>query len=107
MWRACPVTRTRCMPPDPRPGYLNRPMGASRSRACSMTATRFPWARSIAPDNPELVYIGTGEGFPRNSTSVGDGIYKTEDGGRTWRHMGLKDSERFSRIVISPKDSRV
>src|SRR5215471_14194902 len=39
-------------------------------------------AVAIAPDNPEVVYIGTGEGFPRNSTSVGDGIYKTENGGR-------------------------
>jgi photosystem II stability/assembly factor-like uncharacterized protein len=64
-------------------------------------------AVAIAPDNPELVYIGTGEGFPRNSTSVGDGVYKTEDGGRTWRHIGLKDSERFSRIIVSPRDSRV
>src|SRR6266567_1561751 len=53
-------------------------------------------AVAVAPDNPEVVYIGTGEGFPRNSTSVGDGIYKSEDGGRTWKHMGLKDSERFS-----------
>ena len=64
-------------------------------------------AIAIAPDNIDIVYIGTGEGFPRNSTSVGDGIYKTADGGRTWRHVGLKDTERFSRIIVSPSDSRV
>ncbi len=38
---------------------------------------------------------------------MGDGIYKTADGGRTWRHLGLRDSERFSRIIVSPKDSRI
>jgi photosystem II stability/assembly factor-like uncharacterized protein len=64
-------------------------------------------AVAIAPDNPDIVYIGTGEGFPRNSTSVGDGVYKTTDGGHSWKHVGLKDSERFSRIIVSPKDSRV
>jgi photosystem II stability/assembly factor-like uncharacterized protein len=64
-------------------------------------------AVAVAPDNSEVVYIGTGEGFPRNSTSVGDGIYKSENGGRTWKHAGLKDSERFSRIIIHPKDSRI
>jgi photosystem II stability/assembly factor-like uncharacterized protein len=64
-------------------------------------------AVALAPDNPDVVYIGTGEGFPRNSTSVGDGIYKTIDGGRAWKHIGLIDTERFSRIIVSPKDSRV
>ena len=64
-------------------------------------------AVALAPDNPDNVYIGTGEGFPRNSTSVGDGIYKTTDGGLTWKHVGLTDTERFSRIIVSPKDSRV
>ena len=64
-------------------------------------------AVAVDPGNPDVVYIGTGEGFPRNSTSVGDGTYKSADGGRTWTHLGLKDSERFSRIVINPKDSRI
>ena len=64
-------------------------------------------AVAVSPDNPDVVYIGTGEGFPRNSTSVGDGIYKTADGGRTWAHIGLKDSERFARIIVNPKNPRI
>jgi photosystem II stability/assembly factor-like uncharacterized protein len=64
-------------------------------------------AVALAPDNPDIVYIGTGEGFPRNSTSVGDGIYKSSDAGRTWTHLGLKDTERFSRIIVHPKDPRI
>jgi photosystem II stability/assembly factor-like uncharacterized protein len=64
-------------------------------------------AVAVDPVNPDVVYIGTGEGFPRNSTSVGDGIYKSNNGGRTWTHLGLKDSERFSRIVVNPKDPRI
>ncbi|MBZ5623175.1 MAG: hypothetical protein LAQ69_31315 [Acidobacteriia bacterium] len=64
-------------------------------------------AVAVAPDNSDVVYIGTGEGIPGNSTSVGDGIYKSTNGGRTWTHYGLRDSERFSRIIINPKDSRI
>jgi len=57
-------------------------------------------AIAVQPDNPDVIYVGTGEGFPRNSISFGDGIYKTVDGGKSWAHLGLADSERFSRIVI-------
>src|SRR5262249_52387506 len=64
-------------------------------------------AIAIFPHNPDIVYIGTGEGFPRNSISVGDGLYKTTDGGRTWKRMGLTDTERFSRIIVNPKDPRI
>lgn len=64
-------------------------------------------AVAIAPDNPQVIYIGTGEGFPRNSTSVGDGIYKSVDGGRSWKQVGLADTERFSRIIINPRDTRI
>lgn len=64
-------------------------------------------AIAVAPDNPDVVYIGTGEGFPRNSISFGDGIYKTLDGGKTWKHLGLKDTERFSRIVIHPTNPQI
>ncbi|MHB8095027.1 MAG: WD40/YVTN/BNR-like repeat-containing protein [Candidatus Aminicenantales bacterium] len=61
-------------------------------------------AIALSPGNPEIVYIGTGEGKPRNSTSFGDGIYKSPDGGRTWKNMGLTDTERFSRIVVDPRN---
>lgn len=64
-------------------------------------------AIAVQPDNPAVVYVGTGEGAVRNSVSFGDGIYRTTDGGRTWTHLGLAGSERFSRICIDPSNPRV
>jgi photosystem II stability/assembly factor-like uncharacterized protein len=64
-------------------------------------------AIAVQPDNPDVVYVGTGEGAVRNSISYGDGIYKSTDGGRSWKHLGLKETERFSRIAISPTDPQV
>ncbi|MEP7345320.1 MAG: glycosyl hydrolase, partial [Gemmatimonadaceae bacterium] len=61
---------------------------------------------AIEPGNPEVVYVGTGEGNVRNSVSFGTGVYKTTDGGKTWKHLGLADTRHISRIVISPKDPR-
>jgi len=58
---------------------------------------------ALAPDNPDVVYVGTGEGTARNSASFGDGIYKSMDGGRTWKHLGLESTERFARIVVDPQ----
>src|SRR5262245_59258309 len=64
-------------------------------------------AIAVQPDAPDVIYVGTGEGFPRNSISFGDGLYKSTDGGKTWAHLGLRDSERFSRIVIHPTNPRI
>ena len=64
-------------------------------------------AIAVQPDNPDVVYVGTGEGFVRNSISYGDGIYKSVDGGRTWKHLGLGNTERFSRIVIHPSQPQI
>lgn len=64
-------------------------------------------AIAVEPGDPNVVYVGTGEGFVRNSISFGDGLYKTTDGGATWRRLGLRDSERFSRIAIDPADPRI
>ena len=61
-------------------------------------------AIAVRPDDPDVVYVGTGEGAVRNSISIGDGIYRSTDGGTTWTHLGLTDTERFSRIVIHPRD---
>ena len=59
---------------------------------------------ALAPSNPEVIWAGTGESNTRNSVSFGDGVYKSTDGGKTWQHMGLKDSERISAIVIHPQN---
>jgi photosystem II stability/assembly factor-like uncharacterized protein len=64
-------------------------------------------AIAVQHDNPDVVYVGTGEGAVRNSISFGDGIYKTTDGGRTWKHLGLAASERFARICIDPSNPNV
>ncbi|MBI2682692.1 MAG: sialidase [Acidobacteriales bacterium] len=62
-------------------------------------------AVAIDRKNPKTVWVGTGESWTRNSVSVGDGIYKTTDGGDNWTNMGLKESERISKILIDPNDS--
>jgi len=64
-------------------------------------------AIAVQPDNPDVVYVGTGEGAVRNSISFGDGVYKTTDGGRSWTHLGLAASERFSRLAIHPTNANI
>ncbi len=64
-------------------------------------------AVAVSQSNPDIVWVGTGEATCRNSVSVGNGVYKSEDGGKTWRHMGLDDTEHISRIVIDPKNPDV
>jgi photosystem II stability/assembly factor-like uncharacterized protein len=58
----------------------------------------------IDPKDPKKVWVGTGESWTRNSTSVGDGLYKTTDGGDTWQKVGLEKSERIARIQVSPQN---
>lgn len=60
-------------------------------------------AVTIDRARPKTVWVGTGESWTRNSVSVGDGIYKTTDGGDNWQKMGLEESERIARIVIDPE----
>ncbi len=62
---------------------------------------------TIDPKNPSIVWAGTGENNNQRSVSYGDGVYKSEDGGRTWRNMGLKKTEHIARIVVDPKDSNI
>ncbi|HEX3701888.1 MAG TPA: hypothetical protein VHU82_01065, partial [Vicinamibacterales bacterium] len=57
-------------------------------------------AIEVAPSNPEILYVGTGEENPRNNASFGDGVYRSNDAGATWTHLGLADSDRIARIRI-------
>ncbi len=61
-------------------------------------------AVAIDPSNPKTVWVGTGESWVRNSVSVGDGVYKSTDGGENWTNVGLKDSEHIAKILVDPKD---
>ena len=61
---------------------------------------------AIDPSKPDQnIWVGTGETWVRNSVSVGDGIYKSVDGGQTWKNMGLEKSDRISSIIVNPKNS--
>jgi len=64
-------------------------------------------AVAIDPKNPKVVWVGTGESWARNSVSVGDGIYKTTDGGDNWTNMGLKESERIAKILVDSSNTDV
>jgi photosystem II stability/assembly factor-like uncharacterized protein len=62
---------------------------------------------SIDPSNPNIIWIGTGEDKGQRSVGYGDGIYKSVDDGKSFKNMGLKDSQHISRIVVDPRDSNV
>ena len=59
-------------------------------------------AVTIDPKNPKVVWVGTGESWTRNSVSIGDGIYKSVDGGESWTNLGLGETERIVRILVDP-----
>src|SRR6266705_3238554 len=61
-------------------------------------------AIAVDPQTPKTIWVGTGEAWTRNSTSIGNGIYKSTDGGDSWTNMGLQNSERIAKILIDPKD---
>ena len=61
-------------------------------------------AIAVAPSDPNIVYVGTGEGNPRNNASVGDGMYKSIDGGEHWTHIGLEKSDKIARIIVDAKN---
>ena len=60
---------------------------------------------ALAPSNPEILWVGTGESNNQRSSSWGDGVYKSENGGRTWTNMGLRTSQHIGRIVVHPKSA--
>ncbi len=65
-------------------------------------------AIAVAPSDPKTIYVGSGEGLQRPDLSVGDGIYKSTDGGATWTHLGLRDGQQIPALAVDPRDpSRV
>ena len=62
---------------------------------------------ALDPTNPQVMWVGTGESWTRNSVSVGNGVYKSVDGGETWTNVGLAGTERITRIVVHPKNGNI
>src|ERR1700733_7265430 len=62
-------------------------------------------AIAVAPSNPNIVYVGTGEPDIRSQNSYGIGMFKSLDAGKTWAHIGLEDTRQIGRVVVDPKDA--
>jgi photosystem II stability/assembly factor-like uncharacterized protein len=61
-------------------------------------------AIAIAPSNPNIVYVGSGQSEPRYDIAAGDGVYRSSDGGKTWQHVGLEQVRHIARIVVDPRN---
>ncbi len=64
-------------------------------------------AIEVAPSDPNVIYVGTGEGCLRGNISYGNGMYKSVDGGATWTHIGLDDTQHIARIAVDPRNSDI
>jgi photosystem II stability/assembly factor-like uncharacterized protein len=64
-------------------------------------------AIAVAPSNPDIVYVGTGEADMRDSIQFGDGVYRSNDAGKTWKHIGLDSTRQIGRIIVHPRDPNV
>src|SRR4051812_7126719 len=62
---------------------------------------------AVAPNNPDIIWVGTGEANNQRSSSWGDGVYKSENGGKTWTNMGLKRSGHIGRVIVNPTNSEI
>jgi photosystem II stability/assembly factor-like uncharacterized protein len=87
--------------------WKSRDGGATFESLFDRESAQSVGAITIDPNNKDTIWVGTGESWTRNSVSIGNGIFKSTDGGQTWKNMGLKNSERISKIVVHPKNSNV
>src|SRR5438046_5540264 len=62
-------------------------------------------AIAVAPSDPNIIYVGSGEGLQRPDLSVGDGIYKSSDAGKTWQHLGLREARQIGAVIVDPRDA--
>src|SRR5256714_141260 len=64
-------------------------------------------AIGVAPSNPDVIYVGTGEADMRDSIQFGDGMWKSTDAGKTWKHIGLENTKQIGRIIVDPKNPNI
>lgn len=108
------ITAIDCVSKDPRTIYVGTACGGvwksfnggTTFKQIFKEYTMSIGCLTIDQENPETVWVGTGECNVRNSVSVGTGLYLSKDGGKEWKLMGFKDSERISKILVDPKDSK-
>ncbi len=62
-------------------------------------------ALAVAPSDPNIIYVGSGEGLQRPDLSVGDGIYKSTDAGKSWTHLGLREGQQIAAIIVDPRNA--
>ncbi|MCA1580804.1 MAG: glycosyl hydrolase, partial [Acidobacteria bacterium] len=62
---------------------------------------------AIAPSDPNVVWVGTGESFIRSNVSLGNGVYRSTDAGKTWKHLGLEKTGRIGRMIVDPRNPDV
>ena len=110
------VAAVAAVPSDPRVVYAGAATGGLwRSRNGGLTwepvfddqPVHAIGSIAIAPQNPDVVWVGTGEGNTRNSVSIGNGVYRSLDAGRTWAHLGLEKTERIHKIGLDPVSTSV
>ena len=87
--------------------WLTQDGGLSWKPIFEKESTASIGAIALAPSNPNLVWVGTGESNPRNDVITGHGVYFSPDGGTNWNFMGLKDAGQISNIVIDPRDPNI
>ncbi|HTM25239.1 MAG TPA: hypothetical protein VL225_08600 [Vicinamibacterales bacterium] len=64
-------------------------------------------AIAVAPSNPDVIYVGTGEADMRDSIQFGDGMYKSTDAGKTWKHIGLETTRQIGKVIVHPRDPNI
>ncbi|MGC1128359.1 MAG: hypothetical protein WA875_02245 [Candidatus Acidiferrales bacterium] len=64
-------------------------------------------AIAVAPSDPQTIYVGSGEADMRSDISFGDGMYKSTDGGATWKQIGLRDTQQIGRVIVDPHDAKI
>ncbi len=107
------ITDIQCVESDPDIIYVGTASGGiwkSKDRGITFKPLFDKYTMSVGcmtidPGKPDTVWVGTGETNMRNSVSVGTGLYRTGDGGKTWKFMGFKDSERISKVILDPNDA--